>query len=415
LPVPAQLPPDIPAFTGRAPEIAEITGVLSAPGGRAPVVGLTGLGGMGKSALAVHVARLMSDQFPGGQVYADLGASRDTPAVPAEVLAGFLRASGVRTDDIPPGLDERAALWRTLLAGRKVVIMLDDAADGEQVRHLLPAAAGSAGIVTSWRRITSLPGVHWVNVDAMTPGDSVRLLARIAGADRIAAEHGAASHLAAACSHQPLAVRVAAARLLDRPLWSVAQVAAQLDDDLRNPVVMADDCVIVDAPLDRAQRRLDDATAAAFRLLAVPDCRSLTAAAAAAALSWPEVSALAALERLVDAHLLIAGPGGSYRYHGLVKAYARRLAESKDGSERCRAVLRGLADYYIASARSEIYDTITAPHGSVPAKQDILAVVAQAQGLHRHQADGQSASSSPACGPRPLRASAGQTRGQADR
>jgi DNA-binding SARP family transcriptional activator len=408
LPAPAQLPPDIPDFTGREAEIAEITSVLSAPGSRAPVVGLTGLGGMGKSTLAVHAARLMSHQFPGGQVYADLGASRDTPADPADVLTGFLRAGGVRTGDIPPGLDERAALWRTMLTGRNMLIMLDDAADAEQVRHLLPAAAGSAGIVTSWRRITTLPSLSWIKVDAMTPEDSVRLLARIAGADRIAAEHGPASHLAAACSHQPLAVRVAAARLLDRPFWSVAQVAAQLDDDLRNPVVMRDDCIIVDSPFERAQSRLDEATAAAFRLLAVPDTRYLTAASAAAALGLPENSALAALECLVDAHLLIPGPAGDYHYHGLVKAYARRQAQSKDGPERSRTVLRRLADYYMANARAAIYDTSTAQHDTAPAKQDILAVLAQAHGLPGNRADHRPASSPPSSSSRrPARTSAG--------
>jgi DNA-binding SARP family transcriptional activator len=343
VPVPAQLPPDIPDFTGREAEIAEITRALSGTEGRAPLVGLTGLGGMGKSALAVHAARLLSAQFPGGQVYADLGAARDAPADPAEVLAGFLRACGVRTADVPQGLDERAALWRTILASRKTLVMLDDAVDGEQVRCLLPAGAGSAGIITSGRRLPGLSCVSWIKVDAMTEEDSVRLLSAIAGADRIAAEPGPARHLAAACSCQPLAVRVAAVRLLDRPLWSVAQVAAQLDNDLRNPVVMKDDCGIVDGPLERAQNRLDDATAAAFRLLAVPDLDCLTAASAAAALGLPENEALGALERLADAYLLTPGPEGTYRYHGLVRAYARRQALVVDGPERCRAALRVLA------------------------------------------------------------------------
>ncbi len=398
VPVPAQLPPDIPDFTGRAEEIAEITGVLSASGSRAPVVGLTGLGGMGKSTLAIHAARLMSGQFPDGQVYADLGGSRDTPVAPVEVLAGFLRASGVSLGDIPPGLDERAALWRTMLAGRNMLIMLDDAADAEQVRPLLPAGLGSAGIVTSGRRLTSLPGVHWVKVDAMTEQDAVRLVAAVAGEGRIAAEPGAARDLAAACSCQPLAVRVAATRLLDRPLWSVAQVAAQLDDDLRNPVVMQDDRVIVDRPLERAEDRLDDAAAAAFRLLAVPDSSAMTAASAAAALGLPEKAVLAVLERLVDAHLLIPGPGGSYRYHALVKAYARRQAQFKDGPERCHAVLRGLADYYIASARAAIYDTPAghpAEQPAAPARHDILAVLTQAHGLPSRHADDPLAPSSP--------------------
>ena len=354
--VPAQLPPDIPDFTGRAEEIAEITGLLSAPGSRAPLVGLTGLGGMGKSALAVHAAHLMSEQFPGGQVYADLGGNRDIPADPAEVLAAFLRASGVRTSDIPPGLDARAALWRTTLASRSMLVMLDDATGAEQVRHLLPAAAGSAGIITSWRRITGLPGVHWIKVDAMAPEDSVELMARIAGQDRVVGEREMASRMVDACSHQPLAVRVAAARLLDRPFWSVEQVALQLDDDLRDPVVMRDDCLIVDRPFEQAQDRLDEATASAFRLLAVPDTRSLTAASAAAALGLPENTALATLERLADAHLLTPGPGGIYRFHGLVKAYARRQAQFKDGPDRCQAVLRRLNDYDIATARADRSD-----------------------------------------------------------
>jgi len=377
LPTPAQLPPDIPDFIGREAEIDRLTGLLSAHEGRAPVVGLTGLGGTGTSALAVHAARRMSDRFPDGQLYADLGASRGAPADPAEVLAGFLRASGVRTADIPPGLGERAALWRTILTGRNALILLDHAVDDGQVGPLLPAAAGSAAIITSGQRISGLPGVPWITVDALRPEDSVGLLARIAGADRIAAEPGPAGRLAAVCSHQPLALRVAAARLLDRPRRSVAEVAAQLDHDLRSPVALHDDCAIIDRPIETAHHRLDDATAAAFRLLAVPDGGCVTGPAAAAALELPEDRALAVLDRLVDAHLLVPADGGRYRYHGLVKAYARRQAESADGPERCRAVLRGLADYYLASARGALY-AAAAPGPAAPAKSDILTVLTQA-------------------------------------
>jgi LuxR family transcriptional regulator, maltose regulon positive regulatory protein len=404
VPAPAQLPPDIPDFTGRVEEIAEITQALSRTAGQAPLVGLTGLGGMGKSALAVHAARLLSGQFSGGQVYADLGAGRDAPADPAEVLAGFLRACGVRTADIPPGLDERAALWRTILASRDTLVLLDDAADGEQVRHLLPATAGSAGIITSGRRLAGLPGVSWIKVDAMTEADSVMLLGAIAGADRVAAEPGPARRLAAACSCQPLAVRVAAARLLDRPSWSVAQVAAQLEEDLRNPVVMQDDCVIVDRPLERAQNRLDDATAAGFRLLAVPDSDRLTAPSAAAALGLPENEALAVLERLADAHLLTPGPDRTYRYHGLVQAYARRQARALDGPERCREVLRGSADYYIATARAAVYDTASSgpARTTVPARRDVLAILAQTQDLPGQRGGRSAAPSPPAAAARTL-------------
>lgn len=383
-PIPAQIPPDIPDFTGRAAEITEITDVLSAPTGPAPAVGLTGLGGMGKTTLAVHVAHLLYDKFPDGQVYADLGAGRDDPA---EVLAGFLRACGVQ--DVPSSLNERAALWRTVLADRKMLVVLDDAANGEQVRHLLPATAGSASIITSWRRIVGLPGLHWIKVDAMAPEDSLRLLARIAGEDRIAAEPDPARRLVAACSHQPLAVRLAAARLLDRPAWSVTQIAQQLDEDLCESVVMQADRVVADEPLERAQNRLDDDAAAAFRLLAVPGNRYLTAPSAAAALGLPESSALALLERLVDAHLLVldADSFGRYYYHGLIKAYARRQAQSTDGPERCRAVVTRLADYYAAVSRAAVRASASEgsqSHGAagqaVPDRQDVLAVLAQVHG-----------------------------------
>ena len=383
-PVPAQVPADIPDFTGRTAEITKITDVLSVADGSVPAIGLAGLGGMGKTTLAVHVAHLLRGKFPGGQLYADLGAGRDDPADPAEVLAGFLRACGVQ--DVPSSLNERAALWRTLVADRKMLVVLEDAANGEQVRHLLPATAGSASIVTSWRRIVGLPGLHWIKVDAMAPEDSLRLLARIAGEDRVTAEPDSARRLVAVCSHQPLAVRLAAARLLDRPAWSVTQIAAQLEEDLREPIVMHADRAVVDEPLERAQSRLDDDAAAAFRLLAVPDNRYLTAVSAAAALGLTESSALAVLERLVDAHLLVLD-SGRYYYHGLIKAYARRQAQFTDKPERCRGVVMRLADYYTAVSRAAVLASACEggrSHGAawrdVPDRQDVLAVLAQLHG-----------------------------------
>jgi DNA-binding SARP family transcriptional activator len=391
-PVPAQIPPDIPDFTGRATEITKIAEVLSVADGSVPAIGLTGLGGMGKTTLAIHAAHLLRGRFPDGQVYADLGAGRDNPADPAEVLAGFLRASGVQ--DVPSTLNERAALWRTLLTDRKMLVVLDNAAVGEQVRHLLPAAAGCASIVTSWRRIVGLPGLHWIKVDAMAPEDSLRLLARIAGEDRVTAEPDPARRLVAACSHQPLAVRLVAASLLDRPAWSVTQIAAQLDEDVRDPIVMDAGRALVDESFERTQNQLDDDAAAAFRLLAVPDNRYLTAPSAAVALGLTVSSALAVLERLVDAHLLLPDTeaGGRYYYHKLVKAHARRQAQSVDGPERCRGVVMRLADYYTAVSRAAVRASV--PEGgdpggdpgggawpTVPDRQDVLAVLAQVHGL----------------------------------
>jgi len=398
--VPAQLPPDISDFVGRAAEIAEINRLMSAAD-RAPAVGLAGLGGMGKTTLAVHCAHLLRERFPDGQLFADLGAGNGTPAAPGDVLAGFLRACGVPAAMMPESLNERAALWRTVTAGRRMLIVLDDAADGEQIRHLLPAAAGSASIVTTWRRFIGLPGMNWLTVDVLSANDALALLGLAAGEARVAAEIGPAGRLVAACSHQPLAVRVAAARLLDRPKWSVREIELQLYEDLLQPVVMHDDCAIVDAPLQRAEDRLPDDVAAAFRLLAVPDCHRFTVTAAAAMLELPHIRARATLERLVDAHLLVADTADSYHHHGLIKAYARRQARIVHGADRCRRVLLALVEYYMVKTRSAV-EALNAddgpaegPHAFASAteaevwladtKDDVLAVLDQSHDVPEEQ------------------------------
>jgi hypothetical protein len=293
---------------------------------------------------------------------------------------------------MPVSLAERAALWRTRLTGRRLLIVLDDVADREQVRHLLPATHGCACILTASRRIIDLAGVHWLKVDVLAADDAFELLGTVAGMRRVHADPGSSARLVAACSYQPLAVRIAAARLLDRPLWTVVQIAAQLDDDLRQPVVMHEDCKVVDAPFRAAQARLSEEQAAAFRLLAVPNCAQVTAASAAAILEIPEVGAKALLEGLVDAHLMVLGPSESYRYHGLIKAFARRRATTQDGPERCQAALRSLLDHYLRTAqhaasalRGEEVPSFGAPQQArawlAEAQNDVLAVLDQTEGV----------------------------------
>ncbi|WP_405577704.1 BTAD domain-containing putative transcriptional regulator [Streptomyces sp. NBC_01190] len=339
--VPAQLPPDSPVFTGRQAEIAELTAVLDS-GSRSAVAGITGLGGSGKTALAVHVAHAMSDRFPDGLLFADLGGP-GAPVAPLEVLGRFLRALGVV--DPPRSLDERAALWRTLCAGRRLLVVLDDAADAEQVRPLMPAAAGCAVLLTSWHRMVDLQA-HWHRLDMLRPRDALRLLAAIAGPERVLGEREASVRLVAACSHQPLSVHVAAARLAARPLWTIEQILAQLADDLRQPVVMHEDCGIVDRPFRAAQARLDGPHRTAFHLAAVPDCARLSAAAAAALLDLPENQARAVMETLVDAHVVETDSDG-YHYHGLVKAFARRQARNDLGAARVQEALHRLLRHYL--------------------------------------------------------------------
>ncbi|MEU3297882.1 BTAD domain-containing putative transcriptional regulator [Streptomyces longwoodensis] len=336
--IPAQLPAALGVFTGRRAEIAELSSALG-DAAHAPVVGITGLGGMGKTALAVHVAHTLRPRFPDGQFFADLGGFRD-PADPLEVLGRFLRAVGVTRP--PASLDERAALWRTTVSGRRLLIVLDAASSGEQVRPLLPAAPGCAVVLTGPRRITDLPGIPWLRLGVLPPEDALHLLAAISGTRRVFAEREAARRLVQACSYQPLSVHVAAARLDARPSWTIDRILAQLHDDLRRPVVMHEDCKIVDKPFREAQARMDTFHRNAFHLAAVPDCGRLDAAMAAALLDLPVDEATAVMEALVNAHVVETGENGAYHFLGLVKAFARRQALNGLGYEHCQQALHRL-------------------------------------------------------------------------
>ncbi|MFD1544568.1 AfsR/SARP family transcriptional regulator [Nonomuraea guangzhouensis] len=342
---PAQVPALPPGFVGRDVELAGIQDALR-PAGWTPVVAITGLGGVGKTALAIRAAHAMRDRFPDGQVYADLGAAGGRPVAPAAVLGSFLRAFGVPEQRLPGGLAERAALWRTVLADRRVLILLDDASDADQVRHLLPAAPGCAAIVTTWRHLIDLSGVRWVRLDTLPQADALEMLGQLAGHRRVLAERQAAVELVGLCSHQPLAVRVAADLLQAGPHRTVRQVRLRLEDDLHRPAGTNDGCALIEAPLLLAQSRLGAQQATAFRLAALPDYGELTPESAAALLDLPRLLAHQLLESLVDAHLLLAGPRGTYQYHRLVKAFARRQAWAHEGVEECDAALSRLLRFY---------------------------------------------------------------------
>nr|WP_221382193.1 BTAD domain-containing putative transcriptional regulator [Actinoplanes polyasparticus] len=342
---PVQIPPDVRDFTGRRTEVDRLCRVLTEDGG-IPVAGITGLGGSGKTTLAVHVAHLFADRFPDGRLFLDLRARTGRAMSTHEALGSLLRSIGPGIS-LPGTTAERSALWRTMTAGHKMLVVLDDADSSEQVEPLLP---GCAVVVTASRRLLELSAVAWQRLGPLSDQESLRLLGQISGHRRISAEPDAARELIAACSGHALSVRVAAARLLDRPMWTVRQIMAQLAEDLQAPVVMHADCKIVDEPIRRAEARLGAVPAEVFRLAALAASPIRTVAEVTAMTGLSRAEARAALEELVDAHLVEALDTDTYRYAVLIQAFARRRAEQVEGPDRCRAALAGLSRRLVAVA-----------------------------------------------------------------
>jgi tetratricopeptide (TPR) repeat protein len=298
---------------------------------RAVVVSsLAGQGGVGKTALAVHVAHQVKGQFPDGQLYLNLGGMSGQPADPAEVLDWLLRALGVDGSVIPDGLAERAALYRMRLDGRRVLVVLDDAASESQVRPLLPGSPTCAVLVTSRARLSVLEGVRLVDLGVLAPDQAVTLLGRIAGTDRVIAEPAAARQIVQLCGLLPLAVRVAGSRLAGRRHRTLAWLAGELADERRRLDVLAHGDLEVRASLALSYQALSPAQQRAFRLLGLAPAPSFAGWAASALLDVPAERAEQLLEELFDAQLVevaSTGPlGVRWRLHDLLRVYARELA-----------------------------------------------------------------------------------------
>ncbi|WP_030258094.1 MULTISPECIES: AfsR/SARP family transcriptional regulator [Streptomyces] len=349
---PDQLPAGLPDFTGRTEEVEALLDRLAAGGGRAVVVSaLDGMGGVGKTTLAVHVARQVRERFPDGQLFADLRGADHTPPDPGTVLVGFLLALGVDPAEIPPDTGERSALYRSALAGRRVLVVLDNAATPGHVEPLLPGSAGCAVLITSRHRLAGLPGAHQLRLDTLPPEQALELLTRIVGAERVAAEADAAEEVVRACGLLPLAVRIAASRLVADPSLTLAALAEGLCHEHRL-AELSDGERTVEATFALSYRRLDPELARAFRLMSLPDAPDLPLHCAAALLGRTEDEADELLETLVDLNLLHSPRFGRYGFHDLVRAYARgRLAAEDDAAERTAATDR-LLDFCLATARN---------------------------------------------------------------
>ncbi|MFI6347956.1 BTAD domain-containing putative transcriptional regulator [Streptomyces sp. NPDC050560] len=348
---PAQLPAQVPDFTGRSDFVSELTGRLTSDGGRVMAVSaVAGIGGVGKTTLAVHVAHEARAAFPDGQLYVDLQGTSALPAAPETVLGAFLRALGTPESAIPDSAAERAALYRSMLDDRRVLVLLDNAHDAAQVRPLLPGAEGCAALVTSRSRMVDLAGAHLVDLDVMAPEEALRMFLTIVGEDRVAAERDCALDVVAACGFLPLAIRIAASRLAARRTWTVRFLADRLADERRRLDELQAGDLAVAASFELGYGQLEPAQARAFRLLGLAEGPDISLAAAAAVLDLPLTEAEDVLESLVDTSLLETTAPGRYRYHDLVRLYARSCAaRDEDAASVERAVSR-LVDFYLATA-----------------------------------------------------------------
>ncbi|MFI6600188.1 BTAD domain-containing putative transcriptional regulator [Nonomuraea sp. NPDC050536] len=341
---PAQLPPDISDFTGRATQVDELLTELRTERERAPVVSVvSGIGGVGKTTLALHVAHAVRRDFPDGQLYVDLQGAGPAPADPAAALTAFLHALGVGDQDIPDAPQERSALFRSLVSGRRMLVVLDNAADAAQVTPLLPGDHGCGVLVTSRVRLHGLDGARVLDLTVLDGDEAVALLTKIIGPERVAAEPEQARRLAELCGHLPLAVRVAGARLASRSSWTIASMVGRLAgerDRLRALRVLN---LAVESSFELSYRQLDPGCARAFRLVAVPDSEDLSLSSAAALLDLDEVEAEQLLENLVDLSLLESPAAGRYRFHDLLKVYARQQADDERERALARLVVHLLA------------------------------------------------------------------------
>ena len=322
------LPHDVTAFTGRRAELDLLVDAARSTS----LVAIDGMGGVGKTALAVHAAHLLTPDFADGQLYLDLhgftpGRERLDPVEALRVLLGAL---GLPPARIPDGLAERSALWRSELATRRAIVLLDNAADAEQVGHLLPGAGRSFVVVTSRRRMVELDGVQPISLDVLPGEEAAQLFVESAGGDR----PGDVAEVLRRCGNLPLAIRVAAARLRHRPAWTLDTLVERLrDGDLT-----------VSEVFEMSLRQLDPAQRRMFRLLGLVPGEDIDAYGAAALAGIPLPNARSLLEDLVDVHLVQEPAAGRYRMHDLL----RQVARADDPTADPVPAITRLGDYYLS-------------------------------------------------------------------
>jgi DNA-binding SARP family transcriptional activator len=377
-PAPAELPPSPRGFAGRDAELASLDAMLpeaAGPAGTGVVIAtLTGTAGVGKTALALHWAHRARERFPDGQLYVDLrGFDPNGPATdPDDALGGFLGALGVPPERVPDNREAKAGLYRSLLNGKRVLVVLDNARDAEQVRPLLPGSSASMALVTSRSQLTGLiaaEGGRPVGLCLLSVPEAYELLALRLGERRVAAERQAAEEIIASCARLPLALTIAAARAAERPSFPLAAIAAELRDSaVLDPFDGGTPGTGVRAAFAGSYRALSTDAARLFRLLALHPGRDISLAAAASLLGAPPGQARKLLAELARAHLLGEHSPGRYACHELLRAYAAEQTRTRDDADVRTAALRRVLDHFLHTsyAGTRLLEPYLAPFVPAP-------------------------------------------------
>jgi DNA-binding SARP family transcriptional activator/tetratricopeptide (TPR) repeat protein len=350
----AQLPPRPRPFTGRAAELDLLDGLLAGGGSPATVVisAISGTAGVGKTALAVHWAHRMRDRFPDGQLYVNLrGFAVQEPVTAAEALTTLLSALGVPPDRLPTAVAEASGLYRSILAERRVLVLLDNASGAEQVRPLLPGTPASLAVITSRNRLSGLiaiDGAHRLLLDPMPVADACDLLRAILGESRPTDPPEALAVLADICDHLPLALRIAAANLVDEPDRPIGDYLDELRTSRLDVLaVHDDDQAAVGAAFALSYRHLEPSAQRMFRLLGLVADLEVQPSAAAALAGADEAEAVRLLDVLADAHLLQPLPNERWTFHDLIRRYAEERADSDEPGGAGAAALDRLYHWYL--------------------------------------------------------------------
>ncbi|MFL6145455.1 MAG: BTAD domain-containing putative transcriptional regulator [Labedaea sp.] len=365
--VPAQLPPDVVGFTGRDEDLAWLDGLLHTEGDEPAtavvIAAVGGMAGVGKTALVVHWAHRVRHRFADGQLYVNLrGYAADSPVRPIQALARFLRALGVPPDHVPSDVDEAATAYRSLVASRRILVVLDNARDPGQVRPLLPGGPGCLALVTSRDRLDGLvarDGAFPLTLGGLTGDEASSLLVRLLGTDRVGTEPDAVAELAALCGNLPLALRIAAAKLSASPHTRIDEYTERLGEDRLEGLQTDGDGVR--AAVDVSYAALPGDARRLLRLLSLISGPDLTVASAAALTGGQLRGAAATLDRLATAHLIDKHAPGRYGMHDLLRHYAAERAAAEESETGRHAALDRLHEHYqrqVSGAAALLYPGI---------------------------------------------------------